>query len=187
MGFALQPGWKRLHLLLMLGWEGDISYLKAWPAAFKKFARGSLNLLPPLCPQRVGTLTPFFSQLLLPEARYRAEAWKTTDAQSYKTQAGGRISQTVGGCNSNSIRRSAGFRRSRTFSVAACSWCGREGWRMPASPRQYLTSSFWLPSPGVLSSPSPSMKWKYPTSSSLGAVCSGLEPAECACHPGKPC
>ena len=66
-GFALRSGSERLHLLLMLGWEGDISYLKAWPAAFKVCKRPFKPPSSPSAPRERRTLTPFFSQLLLPE------------------------------------------------------------------------------------------------------------------------
>lgn len=57
LGFALQPGSEQLHLLLMLGWEGDISYLKAWPAAFKVCKRLLEASFLPLCPRECRTLT----------------------------------------------------------------------------------------------------------------------------------
>ena len=144
----------------MLGWERDISYLKAWPAAFKVCKRLFKPPSYPLCPQRVQDAHPFLLPAASPRARYPLRPGKLDpDAQSYKIQAGGRTSQTVGGCNSNSIRRSAGFRRSRTFSSG--SLLVVSGGMADASIALAVSDIQLLaPKSSVLSSPSPSMKWK---------------------------
>lgn len=66
----------------------------------------------------------------------------------------------MGGCNSNSIRRSARFRRSRTFSSG--SLLVVSGGMADASIALAVSDIQLLaPKSSVLSSPSPSMKWKY--------------------------
>lgn len=91
----------------------------------------------------------------------------------------------MGGCNSNSIRRSAGFRRSRTFSSG--SLLVVSGGMADASIASAVSDIQLLaPKSSVLSSPSPSMKWKYQHLPwGLFAVASSL--LSVLATPGKPC
>ena len=81
---------------------------------------------------------------------------------------------------SNSIRRSAEFHRSRTFSGSSLLMVS--GGMADASIALAVTDIQLLaPKSSVLSSPSSSMKWKYQHFPC--AVFNGFEPAECASPP----